>query len=410
MKCIRWMAVTTIVVVTACGGGDGGGAGDGVTTRDSAGVAIVEHSAAAVAAVPRAHLGEPTFAIGGEDAAPELDGTFYMRGWLLDDGVLALHSREYTFRKFDNAGTVTGSYGRRGEGPDEFRAMLPVRIAGDSLLLVELTRSTAKVLRGDLTTGPERTFGEGPSFQNQVFGAGPDGTLLALQFSMEMPTKRSGPADREPHVMVRWAPDGTGWDTVVVGEGELAEPAVFSEGGQEYPGRRTVRFGPSPLQAVWGDRLMVVNNGDWTLREYGFDGSLVREVRFALPFRLTTQEMKDSVAAREKRQMDAMQIPEALRSQMVAMITTTTYVDSIAPYDRVLVSRDGDFWIRQNEMPVDTATTWMRIGRDGRLMSTLALPRGWNLLDVEEGRALIRRTDDLDLGYLEVRPIATGDH
>ena len=64
MKRIRWMAVTSIVAAAACGGGDGVGAGEGVTTRDSAGVAIVEHSAEAVGGVPTAHLGEPAFAAG----------------------------------------------------------------------------------------------------------------------------------------------------------------------------------------------------------------------------------------------------------------------------------------------------------------------------------------------------------
>ncbi len=397
------------LLLAGCGGAGGADGVEGIVARDSAGVTIVEHSAAAVEAVPLATLGEPTFAIGGEDASPEFDGTFYSRGWLQDDAVLALHNREYTFRRFDPSGTVLGSYGRRGEGPDEFRAMMPLRLGGDSLLLVEMTRSSAKVLRGDLTTGAERSFGEGPRFEIQIFGSGPDGTLLAILYQMGQQTERSGPPSREPRYLIRSRPGSGAWDTVVVAEGELAYPTVFSEGGQEFPSRRFVTFGPSPLQTVWGDRLVVVNNGDWTIREHDLDGALVRSTRFALPLRAATQEMKDSVNARENRQLDQMQVPEAMRNQLVAMALSTVFADSVAPYDRVLVARDGDLWIRQNEVPVDTSTTWMQLGRDGRLARRLVLPRDWALLDVDGDRALVRRTDDLDLGYLEVRPIAAGD-
>jgi hypothetical protein len=401
---------TALPLLAACGGGGSGGAAEGVVTRDSAGVAIVEHSEAAVNAVPVAMLGEATMSLGGEDATPEQDGTFYTRGWLLEDAVLALHNREATFRRFDAAGEVQASYGRRGQGPDEFQAVMPMRLGGDSLLLVEFTRSTARVLRSDLTAGAATAFGEGPAFEYQVFGAGPGGALVAIHRTMQPTTETSGPARRPPLHFVRRAAGATTWDTVVVTDGELAYPMMYNEGGHAFPMLRPVTFGAIPLQTVWGDRIVVVNNGDWTIQEYDFDGTPVRIVRFAMPLRASTQAMRDSIFARELRQMEQLrEVPQGLKDQFVEMSRSQQFADSIAPYDRVLVARDGELWLRVNEMPVDTTTTWMRIGRDGRLAGRLSLPRGWMLLDADGDRALVRRTDELDLGYLEVRAISAGD-
>jgi hypothetical protein len=197
---------------------------------------------------------------------------------------------------------------------------------------------------------------------------------------------------------------------VLTSVAEMAYPTVYKEGTHEVPMRRPFTFGAVPLHGIWGGRIVVADNGSWRIDSHGPDGALVRSTRFALPLRPVTQAMRDSVFAREERQIpENVAVPQAILDQFLEMSRGQQFADSVAPYDRIFVARDGDLWIRQNEMPVDTATTWMRIGRNGQLAARLQLPRGWALLDADQARVLIRRTDDLDLGYLEILPIRMGD-
>ncbi len=75
-------------LVAACAGRETGDASATAVTRDSSGVTIVEHSAAAVEAVPMMVPAEAVLSIGGPEADEEHDATFFSRGWLFDDGLV----------------------------------------------------------------------------------------------------------------------------------------------------------------------------------------------------------------------------------------------------------------------------------------------------------------------------------
>lgn len=392
-----------VLALVACGGAGGPDAAE-VAVRDSAGIAIIEHPAAAVDAVPIARPGEASLSIGGEEADEDHDATFLQRGYLLADGVIGYNVRESRMIRYDGSGVMVASYGRRGDGPDEFQAMIPFRTTGDSLLLVDIARSTHRVLRPDLSTSPSVSFGDGPIFQQQPFGVTPDGALLAVYRSFD-PSNRetSGPPRRNARPIVRLAPGAASWDTVMTIRGELVYPMTFTEGGQSYPGERMVTMGAFPHHAVWGDALVTVDNGDRTIELRDFDGTLRRSIRFAVPLRPLTQEIRDSALARDARQMEEFQAPEAIKAQFLEQSRNQVFADSVAPYDRIFVSRDEGLWLRLNETPADSTTVWHGHDKDGRLAVRLELPRGWALLDVDGVRILVRRSDDLGLGYLEIR-------
>lgn len=403
---MRYLTAVALVVVMACGESVAGDV-TRVMTRDSAGIAIVEHPAGAVEAVPLSRLGEPELSIGGLDADEDHDATFLTRGWLRTDGLLAINGREYRFVRFDGQGAVGGTFGRRGDGPDEFQAMVPLRLGGDSLLLVEVMRSNRRVLRDDLSTSESVVFGDGPSFRYNIFGALPDGTLIASQGRQEPSTERSGPPRREPEQVLRMLPGSATWDTVLVSRGVLYYPTVGQEGGEEFPSSRMVTFGSYPVRAVWGENLVLVDNSDWGVAVHGVDGGLRRLIRLDLSMRPVSDAMRDSVYVREERQLEQFGAgaPPAMKEQFLAQSRAQQFADSVAPYDRILTTRDGLLWLRINEMPVDTSTQWMGFGRDGQLTRRLHLPKGWMLLDADGERILIRRTDDDDIGYLEIRPL-----
>lgn len=403
----RVLLVVVCIVITACGGG-GGGSGAEVVVRDSAGIAIVEHPAAAVEAVPIATLADAEMSIGGEDADEDHDATFLQRGYLFGDGVIGYNVRESRLIRYDESGAMVASYGRRGDGPDEFQAMIPIRTGGDSLMLVDIARSTWRVLRPDFSTSPSVSFGDGPSFQQQTFGVTPDGAMLAVYRSFDPSSREtSGPPRRHLRPIVRLAPGATEWDTVMTIRGELSYPTTFSEGGQTFPGERMVTMGAFPYYIVWGDVLVTVDNADRTIELRAFDGTLQRSIRFATPLRPLTQDIRDSALARDERQMAQFQAPEALKAQFLEQSRNQVFADSVAPYDRIMVSRDRRLWLRLNETPADSTTIWHGHDGDGRLAVRLELPRGWMLFDSDGDRMLVRRIDDLGLGYLEIRRTLT---
>lgn len=402
---MRVVSVVLVLVLVAVGCGEPeGGARAGVTERDSAGVSIIEHSSGAVDATPAVALGEPTFAIGGPSVDANHDATFFTRGWLRDDGAVALVGRESRFLRFDGSGTLLARFGGSGTGPNEFQAMLPLDLGGDSLLLADVMRSTTLVLRNDITPGLAGRFGDAPMFEYGVFGT-VNGTLFAVHRNMRPGTERSGPATREALVIVRRVRGGATWDTAFTVAGELAYPMMMSEGGVEFPTRRPVTFGPVPMQAVWQGQVINIDNGDWTVAIHDSAGTLTRSIRIAQPLRPVTQTIRDSVVAREEQQVMTSQIPPQFREQFLSLVRSQQFAEQVAPYDRVRVTRDGALYLRLNVTPVDTTTTWYRFDGTGRLIHRLTLPRDWMLFDVDDDRALIRRTDDDGLGYLEIRPI-----
>jgi hypothetical protein len=395
-----------LVLAMACGGAASDGSTE-VVVRDSAGITIVEHPQGAVDAVPLMRPGEPVLSIGGVEADGDHDATFMTRAWLQGDGLLAINNRDVRFVRFDGQGQVVGTYGRRGDGPDEYQAVQALRLPGDSLLLIEMMRSNHRRLAPDLTTTEVIGFGEGPSFQNQIFGVTPEGTLLALRMDMEPPTERSGPASRLLQQITRLPAGATTWDTLMASPGELSYPTVFSEGGQEYPSRNHVTFGTYPYRAVWGDRLVLVDNTNWAIGLHGLDGALQREIRLHIPRRPVDAALRDSAYARDARQIERFgaQMPPAMREQALNQSRAQQFADSVAPYDRILTTRDGLLWMRINETPVDTTTTWLGFSSEGRLTRRLELPKRWMLLDADGEQTLLRRLDDDDIGYLEIRPM-----
>ncbi len=215
----------------------------------------------------------------------------------------------------------------------------------------------------------------------------------------------SGPPRRESRTVERIRDGATTWDSILSYRGELVYPIVFTEGGREYPGQRLVTFGAYPYVTPWQGALAVVDNADRTVEVRGLDGVLQRSIRFSLPLRPVTTSMHDSVLARDARSLERSNMPPAMKARYLQESREQRFADSVAPYDRILASGDGRLWLRLNETPVDSATTWYALKADGALERRLLLPHGWLLFDSSGERIVIRRLDDDGLGYLELRPM-----
>lgn len=376
-----------------------------VVMRDSAGITIVEHPAGALASTPLWRPGEATVTIGGPDVAGDLDATDLIRGWLLDEGFVAHNARESRFLLFGADGTPLRGFGKRGEGPDEFFDVYAVPLGGDSLLLVDPRRSETRVMRADLTVTPAARYAEANRWEIQPFGMTSDGALIALHRTFNRRwTEMSGPSRRDTLPLLRYDAVAARWDTVALMRDMEMYPVRGHEGGRDFPAMRGVSLGPTPLHAVQGNEVLVVDNAGWGLELHDRNG-LRRSIRLGDPLRPVTQEMRDSVIAEELRSAMEHPVPEPMATRWRQLTEEQRFADSVAPYDRVLNGRDGRLWLRINVTPIDTTRDWLGFSAQGRLERRILLPDGWGLLAVDHDRVLVRRTDADDIGYLDVRPL-----
>ncbi|HET9066243.1 MAG TPA: hypothetical protein VFN22_10535 [Gemmatimonadales bacterium] len=399
------LAIATIgIILTGCNAGPPGDDAPAVRVSHVDGVTVVEHSPAALASVPQWRVGESLQSLGGLDADEDHDATAMRSAWLLDDGFIALNGRESRFRRFDSTGNLVAAFGRNGEGPDEFRALSVVRLPGDSLLIFDYVASTYRRLGPGLASVPGIVFRDQPSFDVGPFAVLPGGAVLGVATARDTSSAMDGPNFRQPTTLLRHDSGGSRWDSVFSYPGPLMYPVRGNEGGQDFPAHRFVTFGPSPLIRWWEEGIALATNDDWEIVVRDPHGTDVMRIRPTWPRRTVTSAMREGEIASDVAQLDQWQAPAAAKAPLLEVARSQRFTDSLAPYDRMLVGRDGRLWLRENVTAIDSSgTTWLAFGRDGSLVRRLLVPQGMLPLDVDQDRILIRRTDENDVGIIEIR-------
>jgi hypothetical protein len=113
------LPIALLLALAACS--DAGGDANQPAVTDSAGIAIVQHTAKGWERAPTWALSaEPIAVIGGEEDATAIDLTNSQVGALLPDGrVLAISMQPAQLYVFSADGATPGLLGRGGEGPGE---------------------------------------------------------------------------------------------------------------------------------------------------------------------------------------------------------------------------------------------------------------------------------------------------
>lgn len=263
-------ALLTLVAIGACGRDDAALAeGGAATTRDSAGVAILEHH---LADAPTWTLApQPLLRIGtlAGDSTQELyrvRGAGFLRGGRLAVAVDGSHE----LRVYDSTGALLRTVGRAGGGPGEFRFLRAMWVpGGDSLAAYDgrLRRltvfdDTGAVVRSSLYAGIADSLHGG--VLNEIAGLLANGR--AVGFASDTGGPYSGLRRPTGSLLVF---DGTG--QVVARPGRAAGPEVFFGKPVSTPQGPMVPFSTSPfartvLLAVGRDRIYVADNARYDVR------------------------------------------------------------------------------------------------------------------------------------------------
>lgn len=391
---VRWVVAGGLaLVLAACAGGTESPV---TTVRDSAGARIVENrppASADTCAIPDT----AAVAIGVREGPEPYRLHRVMHGALLSDGgVAVVNQGSDEVRIFGPDGEFRHGFGRRGEGPGEFRSVFLLwRLPGDTLVVADYDpwRFSWFTPSGEFV----RSAAARPLYPNSPEETGflDDGTAVVGRACCWNPAP--GFHDRELHV-VRHARSGEAIDTL----------GVYPTGrtgwlSREDRLRGTPLFEPEASLAAAGDRVAVAPKGEREVRLLDPDGGLRTIVRWTGPDRRVTDA--DVEAYRERVLARYEGRPELRRNYADPYVSPDRPVhDRFPAHAGVRLSGAGEIWVRRYPRPRDPeggGMRWLVFDRSGRFACHAGTPPAienpWDLFEIGPDRILAKGETELGI-------------
>lgn len=321
---MRWSrrppVLSVAVAILACGSPEGRTPSSPplASTRDSAGITIVENRLPTPGEVPTWRVEpDPVLSLGAVAGDPGLEFIRVDEALRLSDArIVVVDGRAQDVRVFAADGSFQGWMGGQGEGPGEFLMVGMVGVLpGDTLVLVD-----HRLQRVSRFT-PEGTFLR--SFQvhwrerlsPMKIGVFRNGTLVARS------DPRERPGDEFDNLLQRlpvhyWGVDPDGMVTTDFGSYPGTEQAVGREvraDGASFSYQRVIPFGRVPVLAAHWDRLFMGTGDRWEIMAFDPDGTMTHIVRLDRDVRPVTAEVRRHLLEEALTRSDPDEAP-ALRS------------------------------------------------------------------------------------------------
>jgi hypothetical protein len=423
----RRFVVHTAAVGCAIGMASGcrtaGGGGGSATTRDSAGIAIVENSGPAWASSAGWKVVDtPLVDIGGKsgDAASDVDRV--SGPVVMSDGRLAIaNAGTNEIRIYDAKGAHLRTSGRAGSGPGEFQNIAGIWLGpGDSLLVSDILVRRLTVLDRDGNVGRSLSLGGASGQMLPVNGkidfAIPsgwfaDGSVVGVSQSFSLTQKRDG-IYRDSVTMLRYGPDGTIRDTLGRFPGVEMEQMILSFNGQSFPAPTPVPLGRQSNSLVHGDRLYLAQNNAWEIEVRGLDGTLRSLIRAKVQSVPITPADAD---ANRKEQLEQIagqpmmrNVPDALKKQMTDRIEQAKYPAMLPFFGTLLADGVGNLWAQEISRPGDSVQRFAVIDSTGRFLGRVMMPANFRLASVGANAVYGVWKDADDVEHVRVYPLKKG--
>ena len=374
---------------------------------------------------PSPFTGDPWTLSGPEVTIGSVDDPEYVFGPVAalvpgPDGFLySLHWQEGSFRRWSADGTPSGSVGREGEGPGEFRRPSEMGFFGDSLWVWDL--DGYHVTYFDLggkhlgRVSPEVDFGdfggpEGmPPRPERPFR---DGTFLGIE-----PTPADWVATGEmteaafTHMDAEGATLGTIWMHPYEPRDGLA---LLREGGGGFFGPQA--FGDGAAYAVSDEGLLVTERRAWTgegeaaftLTRIGLAGDTIMSVRVPYtPAPLATDRIDSAVVAMTDDMYEFMSArqPGLARAALEQRIRDATYKPAyVPPVGETMLDAAGNIWVRRfDPVELDTGEAvneWWIMDADGAPLARALTPAGLQVRHIGADIVWGVEQDEFEVDYI----------
>jgi hypothetical protein len=381
--------VLATALVAACGGEMDDSMNEraaGPVMRDSAGVRIVESGEASTSewrVDP-----SPRFTLGWGPEAPTF--TWLQSGRILEDGgALVGDFGSGTIYRLGADGSVTATWGRKGEGPGEYQGLDAILTSGDSIIVSDGRLRRVTVLSPDGEVVATRSLGT--SFLDRVSSVLSDGRMLLVPgegYSGLTDTRPEWVFETQPIVAVHPA-DGS-VDTLA----QLPHLRRWygTRGGSPGPLSVRGRAGGFADGFAWAraDRSEV--------RWYDAGGRLRQVARWDEEPIPLTSEVRGSIIRAFEEAYAASGAPEkVLTAQREELHQGLDRYDQPLPYwDAFHVDRVGNVWLREHGLPLRPSERWRVLARDGTFVGWVDVPEAITVLDITDDRILAVRLDDFD--------------
>lgn len=374
------------------------------TTRDSAGVRIVENTRPAwpagsgwkVATTPDLDIGTR------DDSLYQL--ATVMGAVRLSDGRIAVANMSTSnIRIYDARGRYLNALGRKGQGPGEFQQVLGIdRLPGDTLAIYDMWMELEYFL-------PDGTHLRGVQSMRMQ-----DGLAVVWFYPLEDGSflRSSWPLGND-HAPGRWL------DSSVVlryarsgGKGTI----ISRFPAQEYTKTATLRsaqsviFGPMGMLAAAGDGYYVGYPGTYEIRHHHADGRLDLIIRAQWsPKRVSRADID-----RYKKFMlnvggeGLRTVPPRLLAQRKQLLDEAVFARQLPAYSIFMPDAAGNLWVRDSYLEtylmqgfstvLPMPTSWRVFDREGRWLGTVTMPARFNPMDIgpDYVLGLWRDSDDVE--------------
>ena len=292
-------------------------------------------------------------------------------------------------RVFSATGEFLGSFGRRGDGPGEFRNLQAIENADDTLLALGNGRVT--VAAPGLAV--VRTFNL-PPFTNDLHYLD-GGAILTESYSPRPRENAPNEVNRHAEPLIVFDLDGMRIDSI--GESRGTEVYAFMRDGM-VAGAPPL-FGRTSHIAVQGQRIFRGSSDRMQVEELDMSGSPVRILRIpGYPL-----DLSDAQVAAER---DARLGPPRPGSTSVFRLLVEDLPDPATrpAYAEILVDPSGAIWLElhRGESEQDRPQQWLVLDADGTWLGTVEVPRRFTVMDITMETVLGVWRDELDVEHPQV--------
>jgi hypothetical protein len=359
----------------------------GLTTALSVGVGAMSRPDRPLAEEQRCTLtisARPAVTITSTDKT----GLFYrITGGVFVDGggIVIVSSGTQAVLAFSREGRFERTFGRKGEGPGEFRFLSGLWRFNDSTLMVsDNPKARVTLFNNALDNARSVALQSATGVRWPVVVGVAGGSIVAINGQAFERGQMGVGTVRPPYQFLRYSAAGVLRDTLMV----LA--------GREFhvPQDNTAR--PTRATPLGADVLFAAS--DSGLHLLSTDGGRITRVRqrnreeaFAtLP--IVRQRLTAADVARYKAAQRADAVTPA-QHRDVALLDEIPFPQYFPSADGLLVDGTGAVWARRVAAQPSERATWERVSRDGRTQCTAHIPASVRLLDADADRVLGVMTD-----------------
>lgn len=305
-----------------------------------------------------------------------------------DGSIVVANSGSSEVRLYSSMGQATGSVGREGEGPGEYRQISRlIKLPGDSIGVFSWPMRLT-ILAPDLTFVRTHALGERAQSPRPL----QSGDLVDLEvYPSVVEYEGANQLIREPAAVVRRSREGVIKDTVWEGPGY--EEYMYSSGKRHGAARPL--FGRGPAFATRGDRTLIGTSDRMEYREFDVTGALKRVVRVAGYDLSVDQEAEDA-----ERAAYLGDDPSPFLRQLVAQLPRP---EGRPAYSEFIVDSEGYLWAGayQSRRNYTEARAWEVFSPSGQWMGTLATPANFTVFEIGPDYLLGSWSDELDVEHVQ---------